>query len=121
MKTKDELRQAVWQALQSARVARFPGVVGRIPNFIGAEACAKQLAETDCWKAAKIVKINPDSPQRAIRQRALAEGKIIYMPVTAATRRQAVYRARSEKASMLTLRGVVDQGCRALWPGSNAR
>ena len=81
MKTKDELRQEVWQALQSARVARFPGVVGRIPNFIGAEACAKQLAETVYWKAAKIVKINPDSPQRAIRQRALAEGKIIYMPV----------------------------------------
>ena len=81
MKTKDELREEVWQALQSAGVARFPGVVGRIPNFIGAEACAKQLAETAYWKAAKIVKINPDSPQRAIRQRALAEGKIIYMAV----------------------------------------
>jgi len=81
MKTKDELREEVWQALQSARVARFPGVVGRIPNFIGAEACAKQLAKTAYWKAAKIVKINPDSPQRAIRQRALAEGKIIYMAV----------------------------------------
>ena len=81
MKTKDELREEVWQALQSARVARFPGAVGRIPNFIGAEACAKQLAETVYWKAAKIVKINPDSPQRAIRQRALAEDKIIYMPV----------------------------------------
>jgi 5-formyltetrahydrofolate cyclo-ligase len=88
MKTKDELRQAVWQALQSARVARFPGAVGRIPNFIGAEACAKQLAAMVYWKAAKIVKINPDSPQRAIRQRALAEDKIIYMPVP---------RLRSEK------------------------
>jgi 5-formyltetrahydrofolate cyclo-ligase len=81
MKTKDELRAEVWQALQSAGVARFPGAVGRIPNFIGAEACAKQLAETVYWKAAKIVKINPDSPQRAIRQRGLAEGKIIYMAV----------------------------------------
>ena len=28
-----------------------------------------------------MLKINPDSPQRAIRQRALAEGKIIYMAV----------------------------------------
>ena len=70
------------------KVARFPGAEGRIPNFIGAEACAKQLAEMSFWKQAKILKVNPDSPQRAIRQRALAEGKIIYM---------AVPRLRSEK------------------------
>jgi 5-formyltetrahydrofolate cyclo-ligase len=67
--------------LQKQKVARFPGAEGRIPNFIGAEACAKQLAETTYWKAAKILKINPDSPQRAIRHRALVEGKIIYMAV----------------------------------------
>ncbi len=63
------------------KAARFPGAAGRIPNFIGAEACAGLLAETSHWKKAKVVKINPDSPQRAIRQRALAEGKIIYMAV----------------------------------------
>jgi 5-formyltetrahydrofolate cyclo-ligase len=88
MKTKDELRQEIWRQLQMQKVARFPGAEGRIPNFIGAEACAKQLAEMPYWKAANVLKINPDSPQRAIRQRALAEGKIIYM---------AVPRLRSEK------------------------
>jgi len=88
MKTKDELREEVWQSLQRQKVARFPGAKGRIPNFIGAEACATLLAETEYWKAAKFLKVNPDSPQRAIRQRALAEGKIIYM---------AVPRLRSEK------------------------
>ena len=88
MKTKDELREAVWRALQQCKVARFPGAKGRIPNFIGAEACAMRLAETDYWKAAKFLKVNPDSPQRAIRWRALVEGKIIYM---------AVPRLRSEK------------------------
>ncbi|MGH7817370.1 MAG: 5-formyltetrahydrofolate cyclo-ligase [Candidatus Binatia bacterium] len=81
MTTKDELREEIWQTLQKHKVARFPGAEGRIPNFIGAEACAKQLAETSYWKAAKYLKVNPDSPQRAIRQRALAEGKIIYMAV----------------------------------------
>ena len=81
MKSKNELREEIWQRLQERKVARFPGADGRIPNFIGAEACAKQLAEMACWKAAKVLKINPDSPQRAIRQRALAEGKIIYMAV----------------------------------------
>lgn len=88
MKAKDELREAVWRALQQRKVARFPGAKGRIPNFIGAEACATRLADTDFWKAAKFLKVNPDSPQRAIRQRALVEGKIIYM---------AVPRLRSEK------------------------
>ncbi|HEY2919137.1 MAG TPA: 5-formyltetrahydrofolate cyclo-ligase [Candidatus Binatia bacterium] len=81
MRTKDEIREDVWKLLQKQKVARFPGAKGRIPNFLGAEACAKPLAETRYWKAAKVLKINPDSPQRAIRQRALAEGKIIYMAV----------------------------------------
>jgi 5-formyltetrahydrofolate cyclo-ligase len=81
MKSKDDLRKEVWQTLQTHRVARFPGAEGRIPNFIGAEACADQLAQTSSWKAAKFLKVNPDSPQRAIRQRALADGKVIYMAV----------------------------------------
>jgi len=88
MKSKDELREEVWHKLQQHKVARFPGAKGRIPNFIGAEACAALLAETAYWKSAKFLKVNPDSPQRAIRQRALVEGKIIYM---------AVPRLRSEK------------------------
>jgi 5-formyltetrahydrofolate cyclo-ligase len=88
VKTKDEIRKIVWRLLQERKLARFPGADGRIPNFIGAEACAQQLAETPYWKAARVIKVNPDSPQRAIRQRALAEGKILYM---------AVPRLRSEK------------------------
>ena len=81
MKTKDVIRQEVWQLLVQKKVARFPGAEGRIPNFIGAEACAQVLAETPIWKSAQVLKANPDSPQRAIRQRGLAEGKIIYMAV----------------------------------------
>ena len=88
MKTKEEIRKKIWQLLTKRKAARFPGAEGRIPNFLGAEACAKQLAETTYWKAAKFLKINPDSPQRAIRQRALEEEKTIYM---------AVPRLRSEK------------------------
>lgn len=88
MSTKDQIREQAWQILKEKRVARFPGAEGRIPNFFGAEACAKVLAETPYWKTARVLKINPDSPQRAIRQRALADGKIIYM---------AVPRLRSEK------------------------
>jgi 5-formyltetrahydrofolate cyclo-ligase len=81
MRTKDKIRKTVWDLLQQKKAARFPGAEGRIPNFVGAEACARQLAETSCWKAAKFLKINPDSPQRAVRHRALTEGKTVYMAV----------------------------------------
>jgi 5-formyltetrahydrofolate cyclo-ligase len=85
---KEAIRRSIWKILQEKKVARFPGAAGRIPNFIGAEACAERLAGTRAWKNAKVLKINPDSPQRPIRQRALADGKTIYM---------AVPRLRSEK------------------------
>jgi 5-formyltetrahydrofolate cyclo-ligase len=81
MKTKDVFRGKIWKLLPLRKVARFPGAEGRIPNFIGAEACARMLAETSYWKKARVLKVNPDSPQRAIRHKALATGKIIYMAV----------------------------------------
>jgi 5-formyltetrahydrofolate cyclo-ligase len=81
MNSKSEIRQKIWSRLQEQRIARFPGAEGRIPNFIGAEACARVVPRAEFWQKAKVLKANPDSPQRAIRQRALEEGKIIYMAV----------------------------------------
>jgi 5-formyltetrahydrofolate cyclo-ligase len=81
MPTKEEIRQRVWSLMQQKKVARFPGALGRIPNFIGAENCARLLADKPYWKRAGTLKTNPDSPQRAIRHKALAEGKIVYVAV----------------------------------------
>ena len=81
MSSKDEIRKKVWLRLQEQKVARFPGAEGRIPNFIGAEACAQVISQMQFWKKAKVLKVNPDSPQRAIRHKALEEGKVIYMAV----------------------------------------
>jgi 5-formyltetrahydrofolate cyclo-ligase len=81
MRTKTDLREQIWSLLQQRKVARFPGAKGRIPNFIGAEACARLLAGSPLWKSARILKCNPDSPQRMIRQKALEEGKTLYMAV----------------------------------------
>lgn len=67
--------------MESLRVTRFPGATGRIPNFQGAERCAAQLEKIDAWQSARVLKTNPDSPQTAIRRRALAEGKTLYMAV----------------------------------------
>jgi 5-formyltetrahydrofolate cyclo-ligase len=79
--TKQELREAVWSLMESKRVVRFPGAKGRIPNFTGAEQCAKQVVDIDAWKDARYIKSNPDSPQRAIRHLALKQGKTLYMAV----------------------------------------
>jgi len=78
---KAALRQEVWAEMTAARVARFPGAAGRIPNFAGAEAAAERLRATEVWQAATTVKANPDSAQLPVRQRALADGKTVYMAV----------------------------------------
>jgi 5-formyltetrahydrofolate cyclo-ligase len=78
---KAALRQEVWSAMSAAKVARFPGAAGRIPNFVGAEAAAERLRATDVWRGAGTVKANPDSAQLPVRQRALEDGKTVYMAV----------------------------------------
>jgi 5-formyltetrahydrofolate cyclo-ligase len=78
---KAALRQDVWSQMRAAKVARFPGAAGRIPNFTGAEAAAERLRGTPAWQAASTVKANPDSAQWPVRQRALEDGKTVYMAV----------------------------------------
>ena len=78
---KAALREQVWSDLDRPGIARFPKPANRIPNFVGAEAAARLLAETDEWAAASTVKSNPDSPQWPVRQRALVDGKVVYMAV----------------------------------------
>ena len=78
---KAALRQEVWSAMRAAKVARFPGAEGRIPNFTGAEAAAERLRALPAWQAAEILKANPDSAQLPVRQRALQDGKTVYMAV----------------------------------------
>jgi 5-formyltetrahydrofolate cyclo-ligase len=78
---KAELREEVWSAMRAAKVARFPGAAGRIPNFTGAEAAAERLRGTAEWRAARTLKANPDAAQWPVRQRALEDGKTVYMAV----------------------------------------
>jgi 5-formyltetrahydrofolate cyclo-ligase len=74
-------RRTVWDHLQEERQARFPFPPhGRIPNFAGAEVAARRLFELEPWKSAKRLKINPDAPQRFVREEALRRGIIVYLP-----------------------------------------
>ncbi|HEY2723711.1 MAG TPA: 5-formyltetrahydrofolate cyclo-ligase [Pseudonocardiaceae bacterium] len=79
--TKAQLREQVWGDLREHRLARFPGARGRIPNFVGAEAAAERLRATELWARARTLKCNPDAAQWPVRQRALEDGKTVYMAV----------------------------------------
>lgn len=78
---KAELRDRVWSAIEDSDASRFPGPRGRIPNFVGAEEAAERLRGRAEWKGAARIKANPDSPQWPVRQRALEDGKVVYMAV----------------------------------------
>lgn len=77
---KDALRSDTWTALEDSGFSMGP-TWSHIPNFIGADMAAWHLGQTPEWKAAKVVKCNPDAPQIPVRLRALYEGKMLYAPV----------------------------------------
>ncbi len=78
---KAEIRKHVWDELESKDIVTFPRpVFGRIPNFKGANEAAGKLAELDEFKSAKIVKVNPDAPQRMVRYLTLSTGKLLLTP-----------------------------------------
>jgi 5-formyltetrahydrofolate cyclo-ligase len=82
MKSKDEIRKYIWDLLEEKGIASFPKpIVGRIPNFLGANVAADQLNELSIWRKARFVKSNPDSPQKWVRENALKHGKTVYMAV----------------------------------------
>jgi 5-formyltetrahydrofolate cyclo-ligase len=78
---KAALRDEVWSRLEAEGVRRFPGPRHRISNFVGAEVAADRLRGTKAWERARTIKANPDSPQWPVRQRALEDGKVVYMAV----------------------------------------
>ena len=81
MRSKDQVRKAVWKAMDREGVSRFPGAEGRIPNFAGAKLAAQKLAGHRLWKRSRLVKANPDSPQTHVRRLALEDGKMLVMAV----------------------------------------
>lgn len=81
MRSKDQVRKAVWKAMDREGVSRFPGAEGRIPNFAGAKLAAQKLAAHRLWKRSRVIKANPDSPQTHVRRLALEEGKMVVMAV----------------------------------------
>lgn len=78
---KASARKALWDTLQAKRVARFPFPPhGRIPNFAGARQAAERLLAHPIFRRVQVIKVNPDSPQRWVRQLALERGITVITP-----------------------------------------
>jgi 5-formyltetrahydrofolate cyclo-ligase len=77
---KQEIRRRVWDLLVQEHVVER-GVHGYIPAFTGAEAAADRLATLPEWQAAQVVKSVPDRAQQPVRERALRDGKLLYVAV----------------------------------------
>ena len=77
---KQVVRVRVWDLLEQAGAVE-PGVHGYIPAFTGADAAADRLAQLPAWQAAQVVKAVPDRAQQPVRERALRDGKLLYMAV----------------------------------------
>ena len=81
-RAKQTVRDRIWALLEREGATKPPGqVVGKIPNFLGAEAAADQLAALPAWETARVLKANPDKAQRPVRVKSLTEGKLLYMAV----------------------------------------
>jgi hypothetical protein len=64
-RAKQHARQRVWTLLDRAGVTLHrASVSGKIPNFVGADAAADQLAALSAWRSATVVKVNPDKVSR---------------------------------------------------------
>lgn len=78
MKSKEEIRNFVWDKMERENVASFPRpVFGRIPNFVGSDKVCEKIKELNEFKIAKAIFVAPDSPLRRAREIVLEEGKIL--------------------------------------------
>ena len=78
---KEAIRTKIWKAMEDLEISRFPRpAFGRIPNFVGAERAAERLVRQPEFQDAETVKVNPDSPQAAVRRLVLLNGKMLMMP-----------------------------------------
>ena len=77
---KQAIRTQIWDLLERERAVE-PGVHGYIPAFARADTAADRLAHLPAWRTAQVIKAVPDRAQQPVRERALQDGKLLYMAV----------------------------------------
>ena len=110
MAAKEEIRQKVWSVMQREKVARFPGAQGRIPNFVGAEACIRLLAEIilearQSFEMQSRLTATSDSAQSSCRRQDRLYGG------AAPARPETIYQARSSEAKLFPVHCLFHSGC----------
>lgn len=81
MVSKEQIRQKIWDHLTKEKLGRFPFPLhNRIPNFKGAEKAAAFVFTLPAYKEGKVIKVNPDAPQKPIREQVLLDGKTLLVP-----------------------------------------
>ncbi|KAG8437458.1 hypothetical protein GDO86_008239 [Hymenochirus boettgeri] len=79
--SKSDIRQKVWDYIENNNLADFPRPVHhRIPNFKGASHACEKLSVLKEFQVARIVKINPDTPQKNARFLSLEAHKTLLVP-----------------------------------------
>ncbi|XP_038004360.1 methenyltetrahydrofolate synthase domain-containing protein isoform X1 [Motacilla alba alba] len=80
-RSKQDIREKVWEHLEASGLAEFPRPVrGRIPNFKGSLQACCSLGELDVFGRAREVKVDPDKPLEGARLAALQARKTLLVP-----------------------------------------
>ncbi|CAE8742834.1 unnamed protein product, partial [Polarella glacialis] len=78
---KWRVRKQIWDYLEDNDLADRPRPVhNRIPNFKGSGEAGARLAQLPEFLAAKVVKVNPDTPQKSVRIAVMEQNKVLYVP-----------------------------------------
>ncbi|KAJ7416780.1 Methenyltetrahydrofolate synthase domain-containing protein [Pitangus sulphuratus] len=79
--SKWDIREKVWDHLESTGLAEFPRPVHRrIPNFKGSLQACSSIQELDVFIRAREVKVDPDKPLEGVRLAALQARKTLLVP-----------------------------------------
>ncbi|KAG9462441.1 methenyltetrahydrofolate synthase domain-containing protein isoform X3 [Eleutherodactylus coqui] len=79
--SKWDIRQKVWDYMEHNNLADFPRPVHhRIPNFKGAPQACERLTTLQDFQSGKVIKINPDAPQKNARFLTLQANKTLLVP-----------------------------------------
>jgi len=78
---KWKVRGRIWDELERRNLVSFPRPChGRIPNFVGSDAAAHQLAATPEFQRARVIKVHPSLNANAFRERCYAAQKTVLVP-----------------------------------------
>ncbi|KAG2443222.1 hypothetical protein HYH02_009295 [Chlamydomonas schloesseri] len=75
------IRKKIWDYMEENDIARFPRPVHhRIPNFVNADVAAERLSDLPEFVNAQCIKVNPDTPQKMVRNLVLTRNKTLLTP-----------------------------------------